>query len=688
MTTLCRVLAVVPFAQSFHSKVVVGARRSLVPFSASSSDKNERGRHDREPEPHVPLPPLPDADPIIDHNGRAWHSNRWWASRNDDDGTSPPLRRDGLPYEPVVRDDGVAVLWRPDFGTTRDMLRVVGGCGRRPSYVDDDERWLYHYEKLVAYRAEHGHADARPSSSDDDDARLARWCNRQRHEFRRYRDAGYRAVAWVGRGTAKPRLRRAALISEWRIHKLREIGFDFTPRIVRWDERCRALRAFRGRQGHADVRRRHVRVGDVDEGLYWWVKGVRVMRNAMEKNDENEKDNEEEEDNDETFLTEERVAELDAIGFVWNPRDSSWDRRFRQLKRFKDKHGHCLVPLRRRSSSVGRSSVVVIDPLGRWVKRQRETRRRSPASYDPDRSAALNGLGFEWDPDEARWRGRLEELAASGASPASGTPLGIWTASQRKRAADGTLSPARAAALAAVLPWGRTAYEARWEARLAALTTFRADRGGAPIAHPADVRAADPRAADWLEEQRRSYGRGTLLPDRARRLEEALGFEWRGGRGRPRRNDAADASSSWEDRLAGLRALERDGRRLGDDPALRAWVNAQRVAYKKGTLDPARVAALDAAGFAWSVKDTLWEERLDELRAFAEEHGHCHVPRSQGALGRWVNNVRNRYGPLLAEGSERQTDATRERLRALERVGFEWHATKKTMPKATSQRVS
>ena len=41
---------------------------------------------------------------------------------------------------------------------------------------------------------------------------------------------------------------------------------------------------------------------------------------------------------------------------------------------------------------------------------------------------------------------------------------------------------------------------------------------------------------------------------------------------------------------------------------------------------------LDDLGFAWSAEERfqeLWEQKFQQLKAYAEEHGHCHVPRRQ-----------------------------------------------------------
>ena len=67
--------------------------------------------------------------------------------------------------------------------------------------------------------------------------------------------------------------------------------------------------------------------------------------------------------------------------------------------------------------------------------------------------------------------------------------------------------------------------------------------------------------------------------------------------------------------------------------ALGRWVNKQRTKYKKGKLSRECTSQLEGEGFNWS-KEKPWKERFDELVAYKERNGNCNVPRSQGALGR------------------------------------------------------
>jgi hypothetical protein len=73
-----------------------------------------------------------------------------------------------------------------------------------------------------------------------------------------------------------------------------------------------------------------------------------------------------------------------------------------------------------------------------------------------------------------------------------------------------------------------------------------------------------------------------------------------------------------------------------------------------------------------SVPPSAWAQRLEDLKRFKKEHGHCNVPAHyppNRPLGRWVNHIRLRKkAGKLAE----------ERIRCLEELGFRWALRKRS----------
>jgi len=70
-----------------------------------------------------------------------------------------------------------------------------------------------------------------------------------------------------------------------------------------------------------------------------------------------------------------------------------------------------------------------------------------------------------------------------------------------------------------------------------------------------------------------------------------------------------------------------------------------------------------------------FEKRLDDLRQFKEEHGHCIVPYTNKPLWRWCSRLRYAYG-MMERGLTPPIKITRERTEALREVGFDFSVLK------------
>ena len=60
---------------------------------------------------------------------------------------------------------------------------------------------------------------------------------------------------------------------------------------------------------------------------------------------------------------------------------------------------------------------------------------------------------------------------------------------------------------------------------------------------------------------------------------------------------------------------------------LAKWVSRQRAQRHKSLLSEDQVRLLDEVSFTWKHRDRgSWEDRLAEVIAFKEKHGHCNIP--------------------------------------------------------------
>jgi hypothetical protein len=102
----------------------------------------------------------------------------------------------------------------------------------------------------------------------------------------------------------------------------------------------------------------------------------------------------------------ERLSQLDALGFDWNPSESTFARFMEALKMFKQLHGH---------TRVGQMFIVPVEPpwpehLHRFRLGSKVVTVRTRGDFvksSPKRRLQLEALGFDWDPPHGRPAARL-----------------------------------------------------------------------------------------------------------------------------------------------------------------------------------------------------------------------------------------------------------------------------------------
>ena len=259
---------------------------------------------------------------------------------------------------------------------------------------------------------------------------------------------------------------------------------------VPWDERYGQLTAFKAQHGHCNVPQHY----PDNPSLGRWCAKQRDERNT---------------------LTQDRIARLETLGFVWEPYDVQWEAAFAELVAYNAARGEQHVPDRIR--------------FDKWCERQRRAKRQGRLA--PDRIARLEAVGFfKWGPSGARWDEMYERLVAYRESkghcvvPVSHTAdpeLGKWCVSQRAYKKRGLLAPDRTARLEALgFVW--VVKDAQWENMFTRLVDYKAKHGDCyvPRSYP-----EAPGLGPWCNTQRCMKKQGRLTPDRIARL-EAVGFKW------------------------------------------------------------------------------------------------------------------------------------------------------------------
>ncbi|MBF0135554.1 MAG: helicase associated domain-containing protein [Magnetococcales bacterium] len=557
-------------------------------------------------------------------------------------------------------------LLRKKNALSPERMQLLDGLG----FIWDPERarWEQMRQRLLAYKERRGDANVPQVLAEDPE--LARWALEQRKNW------------------------KSQTLEPDRIASLDLLGFVWDPEAAHWAEMREHLMRFREQTGHADV---PIPCPE-DPALAVWVTEVRRKWRKHE-------------------LTAEALADLTALGFIWDPEEVAWEGMLAHLAAWRATAGHARI-----------TDPFPADlPLGRWAEEQRRALRKGrltdsrrqrldklefvwdleadawetlfrtlqrslptegpfPSTWpgqpeladwiarqcrmwksgrlDPTRQARLDSLGIIWDPERREWENQFVELErfrnqfghvhVPRESPEA-PDLGPWLVEQRKKQALGRLEAERAERLTALgILWNQE--EGEWEGMFATLQQFQKMRNHCVV--PKDW-PDNPALARWVAQQRLSNRREQLAPERIQRLDD-LGFTW----------DSREIL--WEEMFA-LLMLYREKHNdcnvpdpWTENPDLAWWVGAQRKAYQNGNLNPKWIARLNAVGFIWDMQEALWREMYVALTTFHRRFGHCLVPRSWAEnpkLASWVTAQRQAYkGNLLPQ----------EHIALLDPLGFIW----------------
>jgi Helicase associated domain len=354
-------------------------------------------------------------------------------------------------------------------------------------WVPHDDFWEDMFQALVRFKAQHRHCKMPRQYPDCPE--LSTWVQTQRT------------------------LKSCGRLSGEDARRLEELGFVWQPHQTAWKQRLEQLAEFKSACGHCNV------PADYPENpsLGNWLDSQRQLKKRGR-------------------LSRERFAQLEAVGVVWDRLDDFWEQRFQELASFKMHHGHCNVPVEYPENPA----------LGIWLNNQRRLQRRRELS--PDRIERLGRAGVIWEPQDALWDQRFQELAAFKErfghcdvpqDHAEDPQLGMWVSNQRQFRRRGKLSPDRLAKLEALgVVWDTL--DTAWERRFRELEAFKAREGYANV--PQSY-FENPQLGRWLHKQRQMRARGKLPKDRIVRL-GALGIDWNPSKTRTSKRPHPTASRS------------------------------------------------------------------------------------------------------------------------------------------------
>ncbi len=463
--------------------------------------------------------------------------------------------------------------------------------------------WDERYGQLKAYIEKHGNCNVPLRWQDN--PKLGSWCNDQRKLFKENK-----------------------LLAD-RTTRLEQLGFVWDPLAASWEGMFSALKIYKQTHGHCNVSI----LDPKNKELGQWVSEQRTTytRDKLDKS---------------------RKSRLDDLGFVWDTRDEAWERRFSEMKEYKEKQGDCKVPFNWPTNR----------GLSRWVGTQRQQEKKG--LLDSEKISRLTEIGFVWDALrlEEGWQKNFSALSEFFRQvghfnvpekwPVQPELRG-WINKQREAYKKGNLDEGRIARLAKLgFVWAPM--DESWSILVADLVKFKEKHGHC------NVRAREnPKLAESVAGLRKQKKRERLLPERLDQL-NALGFVW----------DARKAE--WDEMFAALsdyKAIHGDCNvpaAWPENERLGRWVATQRSDKKSRRIGEEHVARLKTLEFIWDRFDDKWNHFFGMLNDYKNKYSHCNVPqkwKENPSLGTWVTNQRKKW--------REKTLMLEQRVR-LEELGFIW----------------
>ena len=395
--------------------------------------------------------------------------------------------------------------------------------------------WDERFGELVSYKAKHGNCNV--TARWPKNPGLAGWVSAQRNRVKKK-------------------------LSNEHAARLTALGFDWDPFASAWEESFRVLQQYKSVHGHCNVPQSHKKY----LGLGTWATVQRVWKVKGR-------------------LSTERINRLTAIGFDWDPVESTWERNFQALVEYRNKFGNCNVPVK----------WPVSPELGRWVRKQRGNMITDKLPKEKEKR--LERLNFDWNPQISAWKRNFHALelykikygnCRVPQKSIENSSLGNWVNLQRSYKNRGKLSKEKQEQLTSLgFDW-----DSLWEMHFRALQQYKKEHADCNV--PQDW-PKNPTLGRWVGTQRWLKMKGRLSSEHTNRL-AAIGLEW------------DTLISAWEERFRELELYKAKHRDCNvpqvwkDAPELGVWVSRQRRLKNKGKLTAEREERLTKLGFEWGRK--------------------------------------------------------------------------------------
>jgi len=555
------------------------------------------------------------------------------------------------------------------------------------------ELWEDRFKKLEAYKEEFGNVDVPQAYTDK---KLAQWVTKQREQHK---------LRMQGKSSS---------LTDERMARLAALGFHFRAYAALWEERLEELKKYRDEKGHTYVK------SSENTQLYIWVARQRqTFRDFLE--------------GQKSPMDHDRIRKLEELDFDWKYDGGTKRRSEKKLKliasakkspmpkppiidastlipditalfpsTFKSEH-ESILALGGDKKEVGEGTVEqkldgddellgAVDDAGIGVIETEDKESILPGEQGANGVIAL--VDQEVDVIQAAGASETttnsEVVAASETIANSEAAAGSETAATNQAAAAseaGTAGQAAAASEACTTGQAVAASEAGITGQAAAAS----EAGTTGQAAAASDSAATNQAVAAIEADISQASAPTVAVDEGTEQDERkmpqIDFDIGDVDldGKPlKRGTKPEIWLRHYEQLLAFKIIHGHCRvpcKFNENKKLGSWVKLQREDYKKMKEKKAtpmckyRINLLEKIGFEWRIASevkTSWEERLEALKAFKNEHGHCDVPQAYPkdvALGKWVSKQRDFYR-FLTQG--KPTRMTQERVDKLNELGFRW----------------
>lgn len=421
------------------------------------------------------------------------------------------------------------------------------------------------------------------------------------------------------------------VLTEERIEKLDKLGMRWeSVSDMNWDRNFSAAVEYAKKYGELSPKATYITENGIKLGS--WISNIRTYRKCgIQRN----------------YLTEERIAELDKIGMIWDVPNYIFERIYYAALEYFRSHGDLDVP----ANYVSESGI----RLGNSVRNYRAARKNG--ALNDLQIARLDEIGMLWDDKFTRtWENGFEHAKAYFVQNGNldvptmfvcedGFKLGAWIANHREKSGTRITEERRKRLNSIGMIWKKTD---PWEVRFALAKKYFDEHGNLDM--PNDFKVDGTWIAKWLNEQKHIYhGRreGKSLTDEQIKKLESIGMQWR-----DRKEiiwlSRYELLKKYKDKNGNIDVpkdyVADDGFMLG------TWVKRQILYCKKGMLTDEQVGLLRDAGVYLDnlTFEEIWDRNYNAAQKWYNENDDLNVPQDYITddginLYNWLKNQKYNY---------------------------------------------